>query len=54
MDAVQYAIDHNLAPVISTRYGLCEMELSAGETITMRGRAQQASSTGYHVVQRVG
>src|SRR5215831_2444695 len=46
MTAVQYAIDQNLAPVISTSYGSCEPELSAGEAATMRGWAQQANAQG--------
>jgi uncharacterized protein (TIGR03437 family) len=44
--AVQYAIDQNLAPVISTSYGSCELELSTGEANTMRGWARQANAQG--------
>ncbi|HWD00602.1 MAG TPA: protease pro-enzyme activation domain-containing protein [Candidatus Sulfopaludibacter sp.] len=46
MNAVQYAIDQNLAPVISTSYGLCEGEISSGEAATMRSWAQQANAQG--------
>ena len=31
MQAVQYAIDQNLAPVVSTSYGLCELETSSSD-----------------------
>ena len=29
MDAIQYAIDQNLAPVVSSSYGLCELDIAA-------------------------
>jgi uncharacterized protein (TIGR03437 family) len=45
-DAVKYAIDQNLAPVISTSYGLCEPELTNAEAQTYRGWAQQANAQG--------
>jgi uncharacterized protein (TIGR03437 family) len=45
MDAVQYAVDQNLAPVISTSYGLCEVEMGS-EAFTLRTWAQQANSQG--------
>jgi uncharacterized protein (TIGR03437 family) len=46
LNAVQYAIDQNIAPVISTSYGMCEGEVSAGEANTMRGWAKQANAQG--------
>ncbi|MGA3096346.1 MAG: protease pro-enzyme activation domain-containing protein [Bryobacteraceae bacterium] len=45
MDAVQYAVDQDLAPVISTSYGLCEVEMGS-ERITLQTWAQQANSQG--------
>jgi uncharacterized protein (TIGR03437 family) len=45
-DAVQYAIDQNLAPVISTSYGSCEGEFSSGDAATLRSWAQQANAQG--------
>lgn len=45
MDAVQYAVDQNLAPVISTSYGLCEQEMGS-EAFTLRLWAQQANAQG--------
>ena len=46
LSAVQYAIDQNIAPVISTSYGMCEGEVSAGEANAMRGWAKQANAQG--------
>ena len=45
MVAVQYAIDQDLAPVISTSYGLCEVEMGS-ERFTLQTWAQQANSQG--------
>jgi len=45
-DAVQYAIDANLAPVISTSYGSCEGDATAGDAATLRSWAQQANAQG--------
>ncbi len=46
LDAVQYAIDQNLAPVISTSYGSCELETPASDAATMRSWAQQGNAQG--------
>ncbi|MEO8597808.1 MAG: protease pro-enzyme activation domain-containing protein [Candidatus Solibacter sp.] len=46
MDAVQYAIDQNLAPVISTSYGSCELVVSTSDAQTMRAWARQANAQG--------
>src|SRR5262249_46794998 len=45
-DAVQYAIDKNLAPVISTSYGVCELAITSAEAAAMRASAQQANAQG--------
>jgi uncharacterized protein (TIGR03437 family) len=45
MDAVQYAVDQNLAPVISTSYGLCEQQMGS-ERFTLQTWAQQANAQG--------
>ena len=39
MQAVQYAIDQNLAPVVSTSYGLCELETSSSDAAAFRSWA---------------
>ncbi|HEV8146797.1 MAG TPA: protease pro-enzyme activation domain-containing protein, partial [Bryobacteraceae bacterium] len=46
MDAVQYAIDQNLAPVVSTSYGLCELEYPRAEALSLRTSARQAIAQG--------
>jgi subtilase family serine protease len=53
-DALQYAIDQNIAPVISNSYGNCEA--AAGPTFeqTMRGWIQQANAQGQTVITAAG
>lgn len=46
MDAVQYAIDQNLAPVVSVSYGLCEQETGESDASTFRSWAQQGNAQG--------
>jgi subtilase family serine protease len=46
MQAVQYAIDQNLAPVVSTSYGLCELEMSSREAASLRASAKQGNALG--------
>jgi uncharacterized protein (TIGR03437 family) len=46
MDAVQYAIDQNLAPVLSVSYGLCEPLTSLSDMRTMQSWARQANTQG--------
>jgi uncharacterized protein (TIGR03437 family) len=46
MDAVSYAIDQNLAPVLSMSYGLCEAQSSRSTALTLRSWAQQATAQG--------
>jgi uncharacterized protein (TIGR03437 family) len=48
-DSVQYAIDQNLAPVISMSYGYCEPKISsspASSAAFFRSLAQQANASG--------
>ena len=46
MTAVQYAIDQNLAPVLSISYGSCEPETTTSDARTFQSWAQQANSQG--------
>jgi subtilase family serine protease len=46
MDAVQYAIDQNLAPVLSMSYGQCETLTSSADAATLQSWAQQANAQG--------
>jgi len=46
MLSVQYAIDQNLAPVVSTSYGLCEPETPISDALTFRSWAKQGNALG--------
>jgi uncharacterized protein (TIGR03437 family) len=46
MLSVQYAIDQNLAPVVSTSYGLCELETPVSDALTFRSWAKQGNAQG--------
>ncbi len=52
-NALEYAIDNNLAPVISTSYGNCEANLGSF-TATLRTDVQQANSQGQTVTAASG
>src|SRR5262249_37845278 len=53
-DALQYAVDNNLAPVISTSFGFCEQGLGKANVDTIRGWAQQANAQGQTIVAAAG
>ena len=46
MDAVQYAIDQNLAPVVSVSYGDCELQTPQSEATAFNTWANQAGTQG--------
>jgi uncharacterized protein (TIGR03437 family) len=46
MTSVQYAIDQNLAPVVSVSYGSCELETPSSEVASFQQWAQQANAQG--------
>jgi subtilase family serine protease len=46
MNAVQYAIDQNLAPVLTVSYGSCESDTSSAGALAMRSWAQQGNAQG--------
>jgi uncharacterized protein (TIGR03437 family) len=46
MDAVQKAIDNNLAPVISVSYGSCELENMQSDALTFQSWAQKGNAQG--------
>ncbi len=52
--AMQYAIDQNLAPVISVSYGLCETQLSSSDVSILTTLTQQANSQGQTIVASSG
>jgi subtilase family serine protease len=52
-DALQFAIDNNLAPVISISYGNCEANLT-GFVTTLQQEAQQANAQGQTITAASG
>jgi uncharacterized protein (TIGR03437 family) len=52
--SVQYAIDHNLAPVISMSYGSCELETAPSDAKLFQKWAQQANAQGITWVNATG
>ncbi len=52
--AMPYAIDQDLAPVISVSYGICEAQLSPSEINTLTTVAQQANAQGQTIVASSG
>src|SRR6185312_9035333 len=44
--SVPYAIDQNLAPIITLSFGACERQNSQGAQLSMRALAQQANAQG--------
>jgi uncharacterized protein (TIGR03437 family) len=46
MQSIQYAIDQNLAPVISSSYGSCEPETPSSDATLFRSWAQQGNAQG--------
>ncbi|MFZ0197979.1 MAG: protease pro-enzyme activation domain-containing protein [Candidatus Sulfotelmatobacter sp.] len=53
-DALQHAVDSNVAPVISTSYGYCESGLGQSFVDTVQGWAQQANSQGQTIMAASG
>jgi subtilase family serine protease len=53
-DALQYAIDNKVAPVISTSYGFCESGLGSAFANQVRGWVQQGNSQGQTIMAASG
>ncbi len=53
-DALQYAIDNNVAPILSTSYGECEGMLPSGEFSAQNTLFQQAAAQGMTVIAATG
>ena len=52
--AIQYAIDNNVAPILSTSYGVCEADLAAGDFNTEETLFKNAAALGMTVVAPSG
>ncbi len=53
-DALQYAIDNDVAPVISISYGACEADWGSSNLSVLAGWGQQANSQGQTIVAAAG
>ena len=53
-DSLQYAIDNDLAPVISISYGACEADLSSSDVTTFGQWFTQANAQGQTIVSAAG
>ncbi len=53
-DSLIYAIDNNLAPVISISYGACEAQWSTSDVSTLTSAFEQANSQGQTIVAASG
>ena len=53
-DSLQYAVDQNLAAVISVSYGDCEANFSSAEITTLSGFARQANAQGQTITASSG
>jgi subtilase family serine protease len=53
-DALHYAIDQNIAPVISNSYGNCEANVDSANALAMQGWIKQANTQGQTVVSSSG
>ncbi len=54
IDALQYAVDQNVAPVISTSYGDCEQNLSSSEISALAALGQRANVQGQTILAATG
>jgi subtilase family serine protease len=53
-DSIKYAIDNNVAPILSTSYGLCEPEETAADMLSQTSLFQQANAQGMTIVSASG
>ncbi len=53
-DSLQYAIDQNLAPIISISYGGCESQYTTGDVTTFESWFAQANAQGQTVIAASG
>lgn len=53
-DSIIYAIDNDIAPIISDSYGLCEPALAAGEYTQLNAVLQQGAAQGQSIIVPTG
>jgi subtilase family serine protease len=54
LDSLQYAIDNDLAPVVSISYGSCEPDNSAADVAALQSLFEQANAQGQTIVASAG
>jgi subtilase family serine protease len=54
LDAMSYAIDNNLAPIVTTSYGLCEVGWGTSLLNSMNSLFEQANAQGQTVIAAAG
>jgi subtilase family serine protease len=54
VDALQYAIEQNVAPIVSISYGACEQDWPSADVVAIRQWMQQANAQGQTVVAAAG
>jgi subtilase family serine protease len=53
-DSLQYAIENDIAPIISISYGGCEAAFTASDVVTVEAWLQQATAQGQTIVAAAG
>ena len=53
-DSIQYAVDTNIAPIISVSYGACEPDLSSSDYSTLESIMEQGASQGQSIIVASG
>ena len=53
-DSIQYAIDNDIAPIISDSYGLCEPALSPGQYASVNSVLAQGAAQGQSIITPAG
>jgi len=54
VDSITYAIDNNVAPILSTSYGLCEQYETSSDMATQNALFQQANAQGMTLISAAG
>jgi len=53
-DSIQYAIDQNIGTIVSSSYGLCEVELDSTQTQSLEASLEQGTSQGQTFMAAAG
>jgi hypothetical protein len=53
-DAIEYAVDTDIAPIVSVSYGACETELSSSDYATLDAIMEQGASQGQSIIAAAG